>query len=502
MNRLTIDPLHPLNPISRDLLGHFVEQIPGNIPQGIYHPSHPLADEDGFRADLLEAMREVHVSQLRWAGNFSSTYHWRDGVGPREQRPCLRNVAWHATEDNEFGTAEFLKLCRKLNAEPVIGVNMGSGTPEEAMNWVEYCNSEGNTHFARLRREHGYAEPFRVRRWCLGNEMYAPWQFGHMGAEEYALQAERFATAMRLADSGIHFTAVGLETDPQWNWEVVKRLSVPKTRFQPGEWINALSAHYYPIGCSGGFENADYKTRTSLGAFFHERSVLMRNTIQAASNDVQSPIKVVWDEWNPMGDRDGTEFTLEMALWVALILQSFIRDSAFVAAANYTFFIGGNGPIQPASHGTILRHAEYYALKLYGDLLGSQLLSCRAEVPVQNVQMPMDRRWPQANQPLSRLREIPLIDAVATFSEEQCTVFCINLDEKQDHPLEITLSQDAGCYSHLTIRTLWHNDLHARNTEDNPKRVSLSEKKLPLTENRLVLSLPCHSLTAVTFWRK
>lgn len=122
----------------------------------------------------------------------------------------------------------------------------------------------------------------------------------------------------------------------------------------------------------------------------------MRNTIQAASNDVQSPIKVVWDEWNPMGDRDGTEFTLEMALWVALILQSFIRDSAFVAAANYTFFIGGNGPIQPASHGTILRHAEYYALKLYGDLLGSQLLSCRAEVPVQDVQMPMDRRWPQA----------------------------------------------------------------------------------------------------------
>lgn len=502
MNRLIIDPLHPLNPISRDLLGHFVEQIPGNIPQGIYHPSHPLADEDGFRADLLEAMREVHVSQLRWAGNFSSTYHWRDGVGPREQRPCLRNVAWHATEDNEFGTAEFIKLCRKLNAEPVIGVNMGSGTPEEAMNWVEYCNSEGSTHFARLRREHGYAEPFRVRRWCLGNEMYAPWQFGHMDAEEYALQAERFATAMRLADSGIHFTAVGLETDPQWNWEVVKRLSVPKTRFQPGEWINALSAHYYPIGCSGGFENADYKTRTSLGAFFHERSVLMRNTIQAASNDVQSPIKVVWDEWNPMGDRDGTEFTLEMALWVALILQSFIRDSAFVAAANYTFFIGGNGPIQPASHGTILRHAEYYALKLYGDLLGSQLLSCRAEVPVQNVQMPMDRRWPQANQPLSRLREIPLIDAAATVSEEQCTVFCINLDEKQDQPLEITLSQDAGCYSHLTIRTLWHNDLHARNTEDNPKRVSLSEKKLPLTENRLVLSLPCHSLTAVTFWRK
>lgn len=502
MNRLIIDPLHPLNPISRDLLGHFVEQIPGNIPQGIYHPSHPLADKDGFRADLLEAMREVHVSQLRWAGNFSSTYHWRDGVGPREQRPCLRNVAWHATEDNEFGTVEFIKLCRKLNAEPVIGVNMGSGTPEEAMNWVEYCNSEGNTHFARLRREHGYAEPFRVRRWCLGNEMYAPWQFGHMDAEEYALQAERFATAMRLADSGIHFTAVGLETDPQWNWEVVKRLSVPKTRFQPGEWINALSAHYYPIGCSGGFENADYKTRTSLGAFFHERSVLMRNTIQAASNDVQSPIKVVWDEWNPMGDRDGTEFTLEMALWVALILQSFIRDSAFVAAANYTFFIGGNGPIQPASHGTILRHAEYYALKLYGDLLGSQLLSCRAEVPVQNVQMPMDRRWPQANQPLSRLREIPLIDAVATVSEEQCTVFCINLDEKQDQPLEITLSQDAGCYSHLTIRTLWHNDLHARNTEDNPKRVSLSEKKLPLTENRLVLSLPCHSLTAVTFWRK
>ncbi len=502
MNRLIIDPLHQLNPISRDLLGHFVEQVPGNIPQGIYHPSHPYSDEDGFRTDLLEVMREVHVSQLRWAGNFSSTYHWMDGVGPCNQRPFLRNAAWQTTEDNAFGTAEFIKLCRKLNAEPVIGVNMGSGTAEEAMNWVEYCNGTGNTRFAQLRRDHGYSEPFHVRRWCLGNEMYAAWQFGHMDAAEYALQAERFATAMRLADPDIHLTAVGLETDPQWNWEVIKRLSTPKTRFQPGEWINALSAHYYPIGCAGGFENADYKTRTSLGAFFHERSVLMRNTIQAASNDAQSPVKVVWDEWNPMGDRDGTEFTLEMALWVSLILQSFIRDSAFVDAANYTFFIGGNGPIQPTAHGNILRHAEYYALKLYGDLLGDYLLSCHAEVPIQSVKMPMDRRWPQANQPLYRLRKIPLIDTVATVSKEQCSVFCINLDEKQNLPLEIILSQNAEQYSHITIRTLWHSDLHARNTENDPNRVSLSEQKLPMSQKSLVLSLPCHSLTAVTFWKK
>lgn len=500
MNRLVVYPNRILNPISRNLLGHFVEQFPGNIPHGIYNPDHPLADEDGFRTDLLQAMRDVGVSQLRWAGNFSSSYHWQDGVGPKSERPCKLNPAWHTTEDNAFGTAEFIKLCRKLKAEPVIGINMGSGTAEEAMQWVEYCNGNGPSYYSQLRRSHGYEEPFHVRRWCLGNEMYAPWQFGHMSAEEYAAQAERFANAMRQADPSIHLTAVGLETDPQWNWTVIQRLSARKTRFQPGEWADALSAHYYPIGCAGAFEHTDYLTKTSLGAFFHERSVLMHSAIQAASNDAESPISVVWDEWNPMGDRDGTEFTLEMALWVALILQSFIKDSSFVTAANYTFFIGGNGPIQP-DESKLIYHAEYHALKTYGDLMGNQLLYSLSEVPARVVHMPVDRRWPLPNQPISMERQIPIIDTVVTGNQEQCTAFCINLDAEQDQALEIVFQETEIMYTMAKVRTLWHQNLHARNTMENPSQVAPVETVFPISENRIVLHLPRHSLTSVTFIR-
>lgn len=498
MNRVTIYPEQVLNDISSELLGHFVEQFPGNIPMGIYHPGHPLADEDGFRTDLLETMREVHVSQLRWAGNFSSSYHWMDGVGPKAQRPRLHNPAWNTVEDNDFGTAEFIKLCRKVGAEPVIGVNMGSGTPEEAMQWVEYCNGEGDTRFAQLRRAHGYQEPFHVHRWCLGNEMYAPWQFGRMDAAEYAQQAEHFATAMRWADPSIHLTAVGLETDPQWNWQVVKHLSAKKTSYAPGQWMDALSAHYYPIGCAGAYEHADYDTRMTLGAFFHERSELMRSAIQAASNDAQSPIRVVWDEWNPMGDRDGTEFTLEMALWVALILQSFMKDSAYVSAANYTFFIGGHGPIQQ-EEGKTIRHAEYYALRMYGDLMGSQLVYSRAQVPQKDVMMPQDRRWPSYQQPLQQLRRIPLIDTVATKRGKECTVFCINLNRAEASPMEIVLQETQEKYPVATVQTLWHADLHARNSLKDPERVATREHQLPVKDNRLILTLPEHSLTAITF---
>ena len=184
MNRITIYPEHVKNRISPFLLGHFAEQFRGNIPGGIYMPENPLSDTDGMRTDVIEKMKEAGVTQIRWAGNFSSHYHWMDAVGDKLLRPAKINFAWGGIEDNAHGTAEFIKLCRKVGAEPVIGVNMGSGTPEEAMNWVEYCNGSGGTYYADLRKYHGYEEPFHVKYWCLGNEMYAQWQFGALNADD------------------------------------------------------------------------------------------------------------------------------------------------------------------------------------------------------------------------------------------------------------------------------------------------------------------------------
>ena len=292
MARITIYANHIQNEISPFLLGHFVEQFRGNIPDGIYMPDNALSDEDGMRTDVLEKMREAGVTQIRWAGNFSSAYHWEDGVGEKAGRPKKISFAWEDVEDNGHGTAEFIRLCKKVGAEPVIGVNMGSGTPEEAMNWVEYCNGTEDTYYANLRRSHGYADPFNVKYWCLGNEMYAQWQFGALNAQEYAKKAIHFAYAMRRVDPTIKLTAVGLETDPAWNYEVVEKLSVLPVPYAKlaGNYIDYLSAHYYPIGNESAYADADYRTRMTLGEFFHERTMLMRNAIENATDDSESGI--------------------------------------------------------------------------------------------------------------------------------------------------------------------------------------------------------------------
>lgn len=498
MIKIKVYPGHVKNEISRGLLGHFVEQYPGNIPGGIYDPESRYADEDGFRTDILEKMRETGVTQIRWAGNFSSAYHWMDGVGPISQRPKKLNFAWDALEDNRHGTAEFIKLCRKVGAEPVIGVNMGSGTPEEAMNWVEYCNGTEDSFYANLRRKDGYEAPFRVRNWCLGNEIYAQWQFGMMDAEEYSRQAVHFAFAMRRADPSILLTAVGLETDPDWNYKVASRLSLKQVPYAKngGDYMNYMSAHYYPIGNESAFTDTDYETRMSMGEFFHERTMLMRSAMEAAADDSEYPAKIVWDEWNPMGARDGSEFTLEMALWSSLILNSFIKDSKYVERANYTFVVGGNGPIRVEGNGLLLQ-PEFYLLKLYAAVLGDQLIENSSDAPSVQVKMPVDYRWPKWGRSKYKLRNIPLLDVVTTSGKNGITIFVTNLSRETDFDVEISIQEWDRKAKKAVIHTIWNEDIRAINTTERTC-VEIQREELRVTHNKVIVHFKSHSINAIT----
>ena len=500
MNRITIYPEHVKNRISPFLLGHFAEQFRGNIPGGIYMPENPLSDTDRMRTDVIEKMKEAGVTQIRWAGTFSSHYHWMDAVGDKLLRPAKINFAWGGIEDNAHGTAEFIKLCRKVGAEPVIGVNMGSGTPEEAMNWVEYCNGSGCTYYADLRKSHGYEEPFHVKYWCLGNEMYAQWQFGALNADDYAKEAVHFAYAMKRVDPSIKLTAVGLETDPVWNYKTVEKLNVRQAPYAPeaGEYIDYISAHYYPIGNDSAYANSDYRTRMTMGEFFHERTILMRHAIENAADDSECPIKVVWDEWNPMGERDGSEFTLEMALWSSTILNSFIRDSKYVEMANYTFFVGGNGPIQVTEKGMLIQ-PEFYMMKLYADHLGDSLLESWNDVEKVTIDMPVDHRWPKYGMIQKKERQIPLLDvAVTRATDDSVTAFVTNVSPDQEMEALLELKECSRTYKRLAVSTLWHPDLHADNTQ-NPDEVKTVSRELPLENNACRITFPPHSINTVTF---
>ena len=186
------------------IFGGFLEHMGRAVYQGVYDPDCAHADKDGFRRDVLSALERLQYPVMRYpGGNFVSGYHWTDGIGPREQRPTVRDLAWQSTEPNHIGTDEYITLCRKMGWTPMLTVNLGTGTPEEARNWVEYCNSTIGTKYANWRAENGNEQPHNVKLWCLGNEMDGPWQLGHVPADQYAIRAQQAAKMMKDVDSTI-----------------------------------------------------------------------------------------------------------------------------------------------------------------------------------------------------------------------------------------------------------------------------------------------------------
>ncbi len=208
--------------IDEKIYSSFVEHMGRVVYTGIYEPTHPTADEDGFRQDVLEKVKEMGVTGIRYpGGNFVSCYDWKDGVGPVEERPKRLEIAWRAIETNEFGTNEFMKWAEKAEIEAIFAVNLGTKGIENAVSLVEYCNISGGTLFSNMRRKHGVENPYNIKIWCLGNEMDGDWQVGHKTAEEYGRLAQESAKAMKLVDSNIKLVSCGssksdMLTYPDW----------------------------------------------------------------------------------------------------------------------------------------------------------------------------------------------------------------------------------------------------------------------------------------------
>src|SRR6185437_7197045 len=209
--RFVLDPAFEVGAVDPRLFGSFVEHLGRCVYTGLYEPGHPAADEDGVRADVLDLVRELGVTAVRYpGGNFVSGYKWEDGVGPREARPRRLDPAWRTLETNEFGLAEFVRALAKVpGAEPMLAGNLGTRGAAEAMELLEYANHPGGTELSDLRAAHGDREPYRIKLWCLGNEMDGDWQIGRKDAREYGRLAANTAKAMRLIDPDIELIACG-----------------------------------------------------------------------------------------------------------------------------------------------------------------------------------------------------------------------------------------------------------------------------------------------------
>ena len=208
--RIKLDPDRVIGAIDPKIYGNFTEHLGRCIEGGIFQEGSPLSDANGFRQDVLKAVKGLNVTFLRWpGGNFASNYHWTDGIGPRDKRPARLEMAWGTIEDNRFGTHEFLDYTALLGTEPYFCANMGTGTWVEAQQWVEYCNVPEGTAMTKLRQQNGRKDPWHVRYWGLGNEMDGPWQMGHKTAEDYGKFALEAAKLMKWTDPSIKLVATG-----------------------------------------------------------------------------------------------------------------------------------------------------------------------------------------------------------------------------------------------------------------------------------------------------
>ncbi|KAG8935638.1 hypothetical protein FRC02_007147 [Tulasnella sp. 418] len=365
---IVIDPSRVIAPVDSRIYSGFIEHLGRCIYGGIIgsegstpdQPNVPLT-RSGFREDVLHVIRdELCVPIVRWpGGNFVSSYRWKDGIGPKETRPRRPELAWGGEESNHFGTDEFIEWCRNANVEPYICLNMGTGTLEDALDWLEYCNSTSNTYWASQRRKNGNVEPYRVKYWGLGNEMWGPWQVGQLTAKEYSMKALQWARALKRLDPNITLVSCGETGITAWDYTVLRELI---------QEVDLHSVHLYTsLGDRDRADGWEYE-RNVFGPQAAEISleVVQRlidlARVESGASSAKN-VKIAFDEWGSWDETKGTpqngleqRFTLTDALAIASWLNVFIRKADVVKMANYAQAVNVIAPAEL----TWIYVADYY----------------------------------------------------------------------------------------------------------------------------------------------
>jgi alpha-N-arabinofuranosidase len=485
MAKIKIDIERTIGNVDSRVYGGFVENMFRCVYGGIFDKDSPLSNEQGFRLDVLEALRPLRLSVVRGpGGNFVSGYHWTDGVGPVAQRPRRMELAWHAEESNLFGTHEFLQFCEQLGAEPHICVNMGTGTIDEARAWVEYCNGTGNTYWANLRREHGRQEPYNVKYWGLGNEMYGEWQIGALSAEDYSKKAREFAKVMKWTDPTIKLVSCGMYGVDDWDRIVLETLA-PYIDFHSIHLYNGSPDYYSNIFAAHQAERALRICQATIELIRYQQKI-------------QHPIYVAYDEWNiwyrekPQPGFLEDRYTLVDALGVATYLNIFLRHCQTVKMANYALLANVSAPIITSSEGLFLQ-PTYHVLHLYAQYMRGTALDVHVDSDVYTLAPDKEiNSWPHR---IADLSPFKLLDASAVYDESSraVTLAVINRDQSQAHTSTIQLAD--AITSEVEVYELNADDPSATNSFANPDTVSPQQRHLRADDHGFTYMFPAHSLT-------
>ena len=360
--RIKIDIERTLGEIDTLLYGNFTEHLGRCIYGGIYDAASSQADPFGFRKDVMQASKELGVSILRWpGGNFVSGYHWQDGIGPVKERPRRKDLAWNTIEPNTVGTDEFLQYAERLGTQPYIPVNLGTGSLDEARNWVEYCNGDTGTYYANLRAANGRVKPYHVKYWGLGNEMDGSWQMGAKNADDYGKYALEAAKLMKWVDPHIKLTVCGLSYwsggTADWNRTVLNYVK---------GYADYISLHYYFGDRTNNYLEYMAGMQEPENEIKQTEAIIKEITFK---HRIDKPIYIAFDEYN-VWYRTGVEekleekYNLQDALAIATFLNSLVRNAQIVKMANIAQLVNVIAPMM-ITNDKLWKQTVYYPLQLF-----------------------------------------------------------------------------------------------------------------------------------------
>jgi alpha-N-arabinofuranosidase len=473
---IKIDLDRKIGSVDPNIYGAFIESMV--VYRGVYDPASKFAEENGFREDFIQLIKELKIPVVRWpGGNFVSGYNWEDGIGPKDQRPARRDLAWNRVESNQMGTDEYVKLCNLIGAENFVCINAGTGTLDDARHWVEYCNVEEGTYYSDLRRKYGNEKPFNVKYWALGNEIDGPWQMGQKSAEDYVKFALEAGKLIQWVDKNIKLVASGASNYKpdngwiDWNDYVLTHMV--------GN-IDYLSVHRYATEALGG--DRSFSGMMCLGLDVDKKIEMVQALIEKAmlKSGSKRPVYISFDEWS-----GGFGNNITAALMVGQHLNSFIRHADIVKMANITMLSSLAGYSPDGDFKNALFHAFYlYSNNCHGTSL-DVLTSC--EEYSNNI-----------------FKDIPYLDVTAVLNDS-AKVLVINVVNRHETNV---IQADIILQSGEFIGSAKVNEVNGKITipsapgtpgapsSPGPKEaVSVIARDIKFKGNTVRYSFPAHSLT-------